>query len=137
MASMAGCTDERGKGGLTPGFESYYFTRESSIQKPPLTPVFFDEVWVDTWPFETDLPATDLYSGRSYWERINQIGRCTIARHWSRGPSSAPRNVPIGGAMPGAINIILADGHAESAKLGKLWGYYWHLNWQPPPSYRP
>src|SRR6266699_843150 len=29
------------------------FTSESAIQKPALTPVFFDENWVDVWPEET------------------------------------------------------------------------------------
>ncbi|MGO9201389.1 MAG: type II secretion system protein [Limisphaerales bacterium] len=120
------------KDGGTPGFESYFFTRESSIQKPSQTPVFFDEIWVDAWPFEADLPATDLYSGRSYWERTNEVGRCTIARHGSRSPSGAPRNVPLGKPLPGAIEMVLADGHSETVKLGKLWSYYWHLDWQGP-----
>jgi prepilin-type N-terminal cleavage/methylation domain-containing protein len=75
------------KDGGTPGFESYFFTRESSIREPVKTPVFFDCVWVDAWPFEADLPATDLYAGRSYWERTNELGRGTIARHGSSAPS--------------------------------------------------
>jgi prepilin-type N-terminal cleavage/methylation domain-containing protein len=117
--------------GLTAAPESFFFTRESSIQKPSQTPVFFDEVWVDAWCFETDLPALNLYTGRSSGERTNQVGRCTISRHGSRSPSQAPRYVPLGKPLPGAIEMVLADGHSETVKLGKLWTYYWHLDWQP------
>ncbi len=124
--------DGEKKDGGTPGFESYFFTRESSIQQPSRTPVFFDEVWVDAWPFEADLPATDLYAGRSYWERTNEMGRCTIARHGDRSPSRAPRSVALGKPLPGAIEMVLADGHSEAVKLGKLWAYRWHLDWQRP-----
>jgi prepilin-type N-terminal cleavage/methylation domain-containing protein len=121
--------DNRKKDGGTPGFEEYFFTRESDIQMPGQTPVFFDEVWVDTWPFEAHLPATDLYNGRSYWERTNEMGRCTIARHGSSAPSRAPRHVPIGAPLPGAIDLVLADGHAETVRLGRLWTYTWHIGW--------
>jgi prepilin-type processing-associated H-X9-DG protein len=44
----------------------------------------------------------------------------------------APRNVTPGQRMPGAINMGLADGHAELVQLEELWKYYWHLDWQPP-----
>ena len=108
------------------------FTSESAIQKPPLTPVFFDENWVDVWPWETDLPYTNLYTGQPFSVSPNQMGRCTIARHGSRNASSAPRAFDINGRMPGAINMGLADGHAELVKLEELWAYYWHLDWQPP-----
>ena len=108
------------------------FTRESAIQKPVLTPVFFDENWVDVWPEETDHPFTNLYTGQSLSVSPNQIGRCTIARHGSRNASSAPHNVAPGQKMPGAINMGLADGHTELVNLEDLWKYYWHLDWQPP-----
>ncbi|HEY1717983.1 MAG TPA: prepilin-type N-terminal cleavage/methylation domain-containing protein [Verrucomicrobiae bacterium] len=108
------------------------FTRESNVQKPSSTPVFFDENWVDAWPEETDLPFTNLYTGQPFSVSPNQMGRCTIARHGSRSASSAPRNFPASGKMPGAINMGLADGHVELVKLEDLWNFYWHLNWQPP-----
>ena len=44
---------------------SYMFPKPSSVQKPSLTPLFFDEIYIDTFPFETDLAATDLYLGQS------------------------------------------------------------------------
>ena len=108
------------------------FTRESAIQKLGLTPVFFDENWVDVWPEETDTPYRNLYEGQPLSVLLNQMGRCIIARHGSRSASRAPRDVAPGEKMPGAINMGLADGHTELVKLEDLWKYYWHLDWQPP-----
>lgn len=108
------------------------FTSEAAVQKPGLTPVFFDENWVDAWPEETDRPYTNLYTGQPLSTSPNQMGRCTIARHSGRSASSAPRDFPTNNQMPGAINMGLADGHTESVKLEDLWKYYWHLDWQPP-----
>jgi len=108
------------------------FTKASAIQKPSQTPVFADENWVDGWPLETDPPNRDLYQGRSLWTWGQDLGRWTIARHGGRGAASAPRNVPAGQKLPGAIDMGLADGHAELVKLEDLWNLYWHLDWQPP-----
>ena len=110
------------------------FTSESAIQKPALTPVFFDETWVDVWPEEIDVPYKDLYSGQPFSVSPNQMGRCTIARHGTRSASSAPRNFSTADKMPGAINMGLADGHTELVQLEDLWKYYWHLDWKPPAS---
>ena len=107
------------------------FTREAAIQKPALTPVFVDANWVDLWPLEVDRPWPDLYNGLPMGNREDQIGRCLIARHGGRSPSSVPRNFPAGRRLPGAINVGSVDGHCESVKLDKLWGYYWHLDWDP------
>ena len=108
------------------------FTRESAIQKPALTPVFFDENWVDLWPEENDRPCHDLYTGQPFAVSPDQMGRCTIARHGSRSAASAPRQFSTHDKMPGGINMGLADGHAEGVRLEDLWNYYWHLDWQPP-----
>lgn len=124
--------DARQKDGLYSGFERLFFSGEAAIEQPAKTPVFFDCVWVDCWVFESDLPATDVYNGRSYWERTNEIGRCTISRHGGSSPSRAPRSLPVGTPMPGAIDIILSDGHAETPKLNALWSYTWHYAWSRP-----
>jgi prepilin-type N-terminal cleavage/methylation domain-containing protein/prepilin-type processing-associated H-X9-DG protein len=108
------------------------FRSESAVQKPTQTPVFFDENWVDLWPWETDIPYTNLYTGQPFAVSPNQMGRCTIARHGSRSASSAPRKFSTSNRMPGAINMGMADGHVELVKLEDLWNYYWHLDWQPP-----
>jgi prepilin-type processing-associated H-X9-DG protein len=48
------------------------------------------------------------------------------------GPSSAPRNLAPGDRLSGAINIGMMDGHAELARLERLWNLSWHLDWQIP-----
>lgn len=110
----------------------FIFVRPTMIQKPSATPVFFDENWVDLWAWETDLPCTNLYQGRSLYDRASELGRCTIARHWSRPPSAAPRQVDLRQPLPGAIVMGMTDGHVELMKLENLWNCYWHVNWQPP-----
>jgi len=105
------------------------FTSEASVPKPALTPVFFDENWVDAWPEENDRPYTNLYTGQPFAVSPDQMGRLTIARHGGRNASSAPRNFSLTDRLPGAINMGFADGHTELAKLENLWSYYWHLNW--------
>ena len=108
------------------------FVTETSIQKPAQTPVFLDANWVDLWPLEIDRPSRDLYAGIPFAEPTDSMGRCTIARHGGRSAARAPRNVAPGQKLPGAINMGLADGHVELAKLENLWNYYWHRDWEPP-----
>lgn len=106
----------------------YMMSKESLIRFPARTPVFFDAVWVDTWPLETDPPADDLYDGDPNW---NGMPRCTISRH-AAIPGAAPRAFNTSQKLPGAINIGLADGHVQMVRLEDLWQYYWHLNWATP-----
>jgi prepilin-type N-terminal cleavage/methylation domain-containing protein/prepilin-type processing-associated H-X9-DG protein len=109
------------------------FVKETAIQKPAQTPIFVDSAWVDLWPYATDTPSRDLYSGEfQNGSNPGPIGRCTIARHGGQSPARAPRNVPTGQRLPGAINVGLADGHAELRPLEKLWDLYWHRDYQPP-----
>ena len=107
----------------------YLFGKESAIEKPTLTPVFMDSTWVDLWPLETDSPARNLYN--PLYNSTGGMGRCTIARHGSN-VARAPTSLAAGQVLTGAINIGLADGHAELVKLQSLWNYYWHLRWVPP-----
>jgi prepilin-type N-terminal cleavage/methylation domain-containing protein len=112
--------------------QRFIFVRPAMIQKPAATPVFFDENWVDLWAWESDFPSTDLYQGRSLYDRDSELGRCTIARHGSSSPSSAPRHVDLSQPLTGAIEMGMSDGHVELMKLENLWTCYWHLDWQPP-----
>jgi type II secretory pathway pseudopilin PulG len=112
--------------------QEYFFTRSTMIQKPALTPVFMDENWADLWPLEGDLPSMDLYNGSPFNEHSDEMGRSTICRHGGVKPASGPRDFQSNQKMPGAINMGLADGHAELAKLESLWTYSWHRDWQPP-----
>jgi prepilin-type N-terminal cleavage/methylation domain-containing protein len=105
------------------------FGSEAGIQKPVLTPYFGDSMWVDAWPTATDTPARNLYTGDG---PAGGIGRYDIARHGGLSSKSAPKNIPAGQKLPGAINVACADGHVELAKLDKLWDFYWHKNYVPP-----
>jgi prepilin-type N-terminal cleavage/methylation domain-containing protein len=107
------------------------FVNEGSIEQPTKTPVFMDMNWVDVWPLATDAPHRDLYAGRPM-AGVPMIGRLTIARHGANSPSSAPRNVPAGGALPGGITVGMADGHAEFVKLEQVWNLAWHRGYVAP-----
>jgi len=109
----------------------FMFSKLSSIQKPSQTPLFFDQNYVMTCPFESDSPATDLYTGNPpNTFAPDGMGCCTLLRHGGR---TAGSSVPwqSGQPLPGGINLGFADGHAEYSKLPNLWNYYWHLNWNP------
>ena len=34
--------------------------------------------------------------------------------------------------LPGAVNAVFLDGHAQPVKLDDLWQLYWHANYDPP-----
>lgn len=104
------------------------FLKESAIEKPSQTPAFCDSVWLNFWPETTDSPAANLFNP-TY--ALRGMSRITIPRH-GRVPTSVPTPWPSGQRLPGAINLGLADGHAELAPLQNLWKYYWYRGWQPP-----
>jgi prepilin-type N-terminal cleavage/methylation domain-containing protein/prepilin-type processing-associated H-X9-DG protein len=106
-----------------------FYKKSSDIQQPSLTPYFTDSIWVDGWTVETDAPSTDLYAGSD-----DNIGmdRRTIARHNYKAPAAAPRSVPRGQPLVGAINVSFADGHAAPVHLEQLWTLYWHIGWKTP-----
>ena len=116
-----------GDGNGTPKF---YFFKDSAVQFPSQTPVFFDENWADCWPLEDDGPNHDTYLGNDQGMRIGfEMGRTAISRH---GNASASRHynwtsatqVPAGGIVVGMF-----DGHVEFSKLPGLWQYKWHRDW--------
>jgi prepilin-type N-terminal cleavage/methylation domain-containing protein len=107
----------------------FMMNKQSMIQKPSQTPVFVDAIWVDLWPYETDLPSGDLYNGD-----FNDSGmaRCTIPRHGGGNPGAAPQDFDPANKMPGAIDVGMADAHVELVKLESLWQLAWHRDWNPP-----
>jgi prepilin-type N-terminal cleavage/methylation domain-containing protein/prepilin-type processing-associated H-X9-DG protein len=118
-----------------PGF----FIKLSAITQPVLTPYFSDSIWVDGWPEEDDQPSTDLYAGSDSEPGASEgagMDRRTISRHAYKAPGAAPRHVPPGAPLPGAINVSFVDGHASAVKLEQLWTLYWHAGWETP-SVRP
>ncbi len=108
-----------------------HFSKESSVQKPSQSPVFADCIWVDIWPRPTDVPARNLFSGDQAMG-VGAMGRLTIARHGGRSPESAPRSVPAGSRLPGAIDLAIFDGHVERVPLEKVWQFYWYRDYELP-----
>lgn len=117
------------QGNLQPG---YLYQKEAAINQPTQTPFFYDAMWVDAWPMETDPPARNLLAGGSTFQTAGGMSRVTIARHWGKPASGAPTSVPPGNPLVGNIDLGMADGHVESSKLERLWTYNWHLNWKIP-----
>ena len=107
----------------------FMMNKQSMIQRPSQTPVFVDAIWVDLWPYETDLPSSDLYNGD-----FNDSGmaRCTISRHGGGNPGAAPLDFDPANRMPGAIDVGMADAHVELVKLESLWQLAWHRDWNTP-----
>jgi len=107
------------------------FRNESDIRKTALTPVFADSMWIDAWPLEKDAPARNLLEG----DRGSSAGmsRITLARHGT-GPASSAMNIPPGTPLPGSVNVVFADVHAENVKNERLWELNWHKNWTNPPT---
>ncbi len=131
-------TKGAGDGVTEQGAKQWYFLNTAAIKVPAQTPVFFDGNWFDTWPMEKDSPSQNLYFGCSFDNRGDagkhiEMGRLTIARHGGVLPSPGyVQKVSWQFSRPkGAVNMGLADGHAELARLTDLWSYYWHRDWDP------
>ena len=105
------------------------YHKESHVTTPALTPYFSDSIWVDCSPDEPDKPSTDLYSGS---DASGGMDRVTIARHGYKAAGAAPRNVPAGTPLVGAINLGFVDGHAAAVPLRQLWTLTWHNGWITP-----
>jgi prepilin-type N-terminal cleavage/methylation domain-containing protein len=107
------------------------FLQESAVSRPSETPVFMDSIWVDTWPVDSlpnDISPVDLYDG----DFTTCFGRICISRHGGLPPGAAPRKRALGSALPGAILMAFADGHAEPVKLEQLWNQIWSRTYVPP-----
>ncbi|TAK90472.1 MAG: type II secretion system protein [Verrucomicrobia bacterium] len=109
------------------------FRGESTIRSPTLTPVFFDAMWPDTWPNATDLPPENLVDPN---KEPAGIQRVVIPRHGSAPGNSALTDFNPRNNLPGGINVMFYDGHAELVKLENLWTLQWNANWVNP-SVRP
>lgn len=106
--------------------EKLAFKSESQIDKASLTPVLGDSVWVDAWPKATDRPSFNAYYG---WND-GGIGRYLISRHAASQPSKSTR--PLERPLPGGVNIVFSDGHADLVGLPNLYQLNWHLDYAPP-----
>jgi len=111
------------------GEPKYFFKSESEVTCPTKTPFFVDAIWLDAWPLSTDRPCTNLAEGDALLR--GGLQRIAVPRH-SSSNSRAVKNFDLKDTLPGSVNVSFADTHAENVKLEKLWGLYWHKNWEPP-----
>ena len=109
---------------------SWQYKTEASILTPTSVPIFADSVTWDSFPFETQGPSKDLYSGNASVGK--DMGRYTIARHGGRALGRMSITTSIG--IPGSINALFVDDHAATTKLSDLWTLDWHAGWTPPAS---
>ena len=108
--------------------EKLAFKVESDVQRTTTTPVLGDSVWVDAWPKADNKPSFNGYYG---WND-GGMGRYCIARH-AAGPADQSKGTrPPGGPYKGAVNMVFADGHAETVRLPRLWQLTWHKDYVPP-----
>ncbi len=118
----------------TPGFRDR--SMEALIKRPVLTPFQADGVYFVVGPTATDLPAQDLYTGKTPDGTYEHMATMTIPRHGSR-PRLVPRNWPVSSPLPGAVNVGFFDGHVEVVKLDRLWDLEWDPRYYLPPAKRP
>ncbi|MSR65844.1 MAG: prepilin-type N-terminal cleavage/methylation domain-containing protein [Pedosphaera sp.] len=107
-----------------------YYNTEADFKNPPAIPLFLDCNWVDGWPKADDTPPANLMSGDDGFGP--DMGRYCLSRHGSR-PNPIPSNFDIKQALPGKINSVFADGHADGVKLDDLWTLNWHKGYTNPP----
>ena len=117
-------------GGWAPGSpdEQLAFKTEGSVQRTATTPVMGDSVWVDAWPKATDKPSFNGYYG---WND-GGMGRYLSARHAAGSSDKSKQTNPPGSPYKGAVNMVFADGHAQSVRLPRLWELTWHKDYVPP-----
>ena len=108
---------------------SWFYRKETSMERAANTPIFVDGPWVDAWPAENDGPAQDLWTGH-YSGHDNEMGRFTVLRHGGK-PAMRSTRITSTAQLPvkGGVNVGLADGHAEFSNLPHLWTYNWHRSW--------
>jgi prepilin-type N-terminal cleavage/methylation domain-containing protein/prepilin-type processing-associated H-X9-DG protein len=113
-----------------------YFRGNAQSPHPNLTPLLVDCISAECTPQATDKPATDLYSPISTytgpgWAPDLGMWMMNIPRH-GRRPRTAPRFWHTYLPLPGAVNAVFLDGHAQTVKLDDLWQLYWHADYEAP-----
>ena len=101
-----------------------FFQKESAITRPVDTPAFMDAIWPDLWPKITDQFPSGL--NLSLGDTSVSYGRLGISRHPMKA-GTANQNQ----AVPGAITIGFADGHAANWKLQNIKNVVWHVGFTP------
>ncbi len=115
----------------TPGEIKGQYRSEADVSQGFRTPILADSTLSTVIPNETDLPATDLYTGDVSSSHPDLMNAVAIPRHGSR-PNPPPTYWPMSKPLPGATIVAFYDGHAELIKLDQLWQLYWHNQWNAP-----
>lgn len=122
--------------GLDPGMIRLLYRVEADLDHPSQTPILSDGIFSQIYPYESDLPPLNLLRGGDFNGVSGETGgmgmnMVAIPRH-GQSPSAPPTNWPRTQSLPGAVDVVCFDGHAESIKLDNLWQLYWHKAWQSP-----
>lgn len=90
-------------------------------------PVFSDAIWPDAWPRPDDKMPMHLNLG-GY--NANTI---PFQRYSIDGTSTAWHMARFAVARHGkAVNVVFADGHAETVPVPQLWSLRWNARWVAP-----
>jgi prepilin-type processing-associated H-X9-DG protein len=73
------------------------------------------------------VPPDDLTG----YDRYSDNSNILMPRHGNR-PRRIPKDHPVSAPLPGAINMVFFDGHAQLVPLEKLWGLQWDDDYVPP-----
>ncbi len=104
-------------------YNTMYYSKDSSITMPTITPVFVDGIWPDTWPQGNNSPPFDVVHGSDG----SALGRVCVPRHPLLPNATTAQNVP----LPGMENMSFADGHAARLPLEQIKNLMWHLGSVP------
>jgi prepilin-type processing-associated H-X9-DG protein len=142
-----------------------YFNSYGAVTAPTTTPVFFDCVWIDAEVQQTQ--AISLNGGGSAYPPVSGTNCDWVPGNTNGLPDNPVQNAvsvsAAGGTLatstetgattfPGgdwmtnritlnrhnfAINMVFADGSAQTVPLPQIWSYNWFLGYQPIPGKMP
>jgi prepilin-type N-terminal cleavage/methylation domain-containing protein/prepilin-type processing-associated H-X9-DG protein len=113
------------------------FLKESQINNPGATPVLADGAFPWVFPLIPTIFSTSFYPDGSYDLTSPQaiydgldLFQLVLFRHGNH-PNRVPRSWQITQPLPGAINVVFFDGHAQPEPLESLWNLQWSRSWVP------
>jgi prepilin-type processing-associated H-X9-DG protein/prepilin-type N-terminal cleavage/methylation domain-containing protein len=118
--------------GAPPGITGAYPDLEADWHKVPVVknstevPVFSDGIWPDGWPRPDDKVPMSLTAGGYIGSNVPNQGLSAdggVATHMGRFMIDRHGR---------AVNIVFADGHAETVPLREMWTLKWNPRWIAP-----
>ncbi|MGN6554936.1 MAG: prepilin-type N-terminal cleavage/methylation domain-containing protein [Verrucomicrobiota bacterium] len=100
------------------------FQTFSRVRHPSTTPFFCDSLYPSVWPNPTVGPSKNMRTGV-----YTAMGVITIGRHMN---GNVPTALSDTASMPGSINLVFVDGHAQAMRMNTLWNLDWTGNWVVP-----